>query len=303
MFRKLIMKSSHLTKLNIESRKEYGALLLLDQLMRYELPRLEKDNLKETVLHLEEKVAELKKGFFRSEEQDLELNYEKDELSEAMEALEEVEKEMEDNEHCRLNLALIETDDQGLEPLLKFMEERGTLTVSEDNFFLPTAKGKEVYQNLVEQLEAYVIHFDVFAYVDLKEGVFGDPETDLLEGDRWSDLRVAVAEHKGIDPYRVVFLALMSADTFYENPDWKFDLSLGTLFDQMEQIVMDQLCVEDLSYKDGEDQVSGDDVIRDIIEQGNSLAKERSREKQKTEEKELAEVAPDEQVITRTYYW
>ena len=90
MFRKLIMKSSHLTKLNIESRKEYGALLLLDQLMRYELPRLEKDNLKETVLHLEEKVAELKKGFFRSEEQDLELNYEKDELSEAMEALEEV---------------------------------------------------------------------------------------------------------------------------------------------------------------------------------------------------------------------
>ena len=297
------MKSPHLTKLNIESRKEYGALLLLDQLMRYELPRLEKDNLKETVLHLEEKVAELKKGFFHSDEQDQQLNYEKNELSEAMEALEEVEKEMEDNEHCRLNLALIETDDQGLEPLLKFMEERGTLTVSEDNFFLPTAKGKEVYQNLVEQLEAYVIHFDVFAYVDLEEGVFGDPETDLLEGDRWSDLRVAVAEHKGIDPYRVVFLALMSADTFYENPDWKFDLSLGTLFDEMEQIVMDQLCVEDLSYKDGEDQVSGDDVIRDIIEQGNSLAKERRREKQKTEEKELAEVAPDEQLITRTYYW
>jgi hypothetical protein len=297
------MNSPHLTKLNTASRQEYGALLLLDQLMRYEMPRQEKDDLQKTVAQMEGEVAELKKGFFHSDEHDQELNYEKEELSEVREALSEVENEMEENEHCRLNLALIETDDQGLEPLLKFMEERGTLTVSEDNYYLPTAKGEEVYQHLVEQLEAYVVHFDVFAYVDLEEGVFGDPKTDLLEGDQWSDLRVAVAEHKGIDPYRVVFLALMSAGKFYENPDWKFDLSLGTLFDEMEQIVQDQLCVEDLSYKDVEEQISGDDVIRDIIEQGNLLAKERRQEQQETEEKEQAEATPDEQVITQTYYW
>ena len=115
MFRKLIMKSPHLSKLNTESRQEYGALLLLDQLMRYELPRQERDNLRVTVAQLEEKVAELKKGFFHSDEQDQELNYEKDELSEAREALSEVEKEMEENEHCRLNLALIETDDEVLQ--------------------------------------------------------------------------------------------------------------------------------------------------------------------------------------------
>jgi hypothetical protein len=94
----------------------------------------------------------------------------------------------------------------------------------------------------------------------------------------------------------------MSADKFYENPDWKFDLSLGTLFDEMEQIVQDQLCVEDLSYKDEEEQVSGDDVIRDIIEQGNLLAKERRREEQETEDKEQTEATPDEQIITQTYY-
>jgi len=86
------MKSPHLSKLNTESRQEYGALLLLDQLMRYELPRQERDNLQETVAQLEEEVAELKKGFFHSDEQDQELNYEKDELSEAREALSEVEK-------------------------------------------------------------------------------------------------------------------------------------------------------------------------------------------------------------------
>ena len=297
------MKSPHLTKLNTESRQEYGALLLLDQLMRYELPKQEKDNLQETVLKLEEEVAELKKGFFHSEEQDQELNYEKDELSEAREALAEIEKEMVENEHCRLNLALIETDDQGLEPLLKFMEERGTLTVSEENYYLPTAKGEDVYQHLVEQLKAYVVHFDVFAYVDLEEGAFGDPKTDLLEGDQWSDLRVAVAEHKGIDQYRVVFLALLSAERFFENPDWKFDLSMGTLFDEMQQIVQDQLCVEDLGYTENESQVSGEDVIRDIIEQGEKLSRERRRQEQETEEKEQAEAEPNEQVIRENYYW
>ena len=156
---------------------------------------------------------------------------------------------------------------------------------------------------MVEQLEAYVVHFDIYAYVDLDNGAFGDPKTDLLEGDQWSDLRVAVAEHKGIDQYRVVFLAMLSAQRFFENPDWKFDLSMGTLFDEMQQIVQDQLCVEDLGYTDNEGQVSGEDVVRDIIEQGEELSRERRRQVQKIEEKEQVETEPDEQVIRTTYYW
>jgi len=297
------MKSSPLSQLSMESQQEFGALLLLDQLMRYDLLEVEKDNLTETVSLLEKEVAELKKGFFHSDEQDQELNFEKDELREAKEALSQVEKEMEENNHCRLNLALAETDDEDLEPLLKFMEERGTLTVSDDNFYQPTKKGREVYQHMVEQLEAYVVHFGIYTYVDLNEGAFGDPKTDLLEGDQWSDLRVAVAEHKGIDQNRVVFLAMLSAQRFFENPDWKFDLSMGTLFDEMQQIVQDQLCVEDLGYTDNDGQVSGEDVIRDIIEQGEKLSRERRWQEQETEEKEQAEAEPNEQVIRATYYW
>ena len=134
------MKPSPLSQLSIESQQEFGALLLLDQLMRYDLLEIEKDNLTETVSLLEKEVAELKKGFFHSDEQDQELSFEKDELREAKEALSQVEKEMKEKDHCRLNLALAETDDEGLEPLLKFMEERGTLTVSDDNFYQPTKK-------------------------------------------------------------------------------------------------------------------------------------------------------------------
>ena len=289
--------------LSKEALQEFGALLLLDHLMRYELLQLEKIELGDIIDRLENGVAELKKGFFRSDEQEQELSYEKKELKEVKKAFSEVEQEMEENRHCRLNIALAETDDEGLESLLNFMESRGTLTVEEDNYYKATDKGHEVYQDLVKQLEAYVTHFEVYAYVDLEQGIFGDPETDLLEGDKWSDLRVAVAEHKGIDPYRVVFLAMLSAETFYENPDWKFDLSMGTLFQEMEQIALEQLHVDDLGYSESEGKVSGEEVIRDIIEQGSELAAKRKSREQEIKGRKQAEESPDEQVITATYYW
>ena len=297
------MKSPQISTLSKEALQEFGALLLLDHLMRYELLQVEKVELEDIIDQLENGVAELKKGFFRSDEQEQELSYEKEELREAKNALSEVEQEMDENRHCRLNIALAETDDEGLESLLNFMESRGTLTVEEDNYYKATDKGHEVYQDLVKQLEAYVTHFEVYAYVDLEQGIFGDPETDLLEGDKWSDLRVAVAEHKGIDPYRVVFLAMLSAETFYENPDWKFDLSMGTLFQEMKQIVQEQLHVDDLGYSDSEGKVSGEEVIRDIIEQGSELVAQRKSREQEIKGRKQAEESPDEQVITTTYYW
>ena len=297
------MKSPQMSTLSKEAVQEFGALLLLDHLMRYELLQIEKVELEDIIDQLENGVAELKKGFFRSDEQEQELSYEKEELREAKKALSDVEQDMEENRHCRLNIALAETDDEGLESLLNFMEGRGTLTVEDDNYYKATDKGHEVYQDLVKQLEAYVTHFEVYAYVDLEQGIFGNPETDLLEGDKWSDLRVAVAEHKGIDPYRVVFLAMLSAETFYENPDWKFDLSMGTLFQEMKQIVLEQLHVDDLGYSESEGKVSGEEVIRDIIEQGSELAAKRKSREQEIKGRKQAEESPDEQVITTTYYW
>lgn len=297
------MKVPQMSTLSKEVLQEFGALLLLDHLMRYELLQVEKVELEDIIDQLEIVVAELKKGFFRSDEQEQELSYEKEKLREAKKALSEVEQEMEENLHCRLNIALAETDDEGLESLLNFMESRGTLTVEEDNYYKATDKGHEVYQDLVKQLEAYVTHFEVYAYVDLEQGIFGDPETDLLEGDKWSDLRVAVAEHKGIDPYRVVFLAMLSAETFYENPDWKFDLSMGTLFQEMKQIVLEQLHVDDLGYSDSEGKVPGEEVIRDIIEQAREIVAKRKSREQEIKGSKQTEESPDEQVISTTYYW
>ncbi|MBG55522.1 MAG: hypothetical protein CL935_00115 [Deltaproteobacteria bacterium] len=297
------MKSTQVSVLSKESINEFSALLLLDHLMRYDLLKAEKLELEGIIDQLEISVSDLKKGFFRSDEQTQELTFEKEELREAKNALSEVNQELVTNQHCRLNIALTETDDEGLEFLLNFMESRGTINVEEDNYYVVTDKGHEVYQDLVKQLEAYVMHFEIYAYVDLEQGIFGDPESDLLEGDKWHDLRVAVAEYKGIDPYRVVFLAMLSAETFYNNTDWKFDLSMGTLFQEMEHIVQEQLHVNDLGYGDTEDTVSGEEVIQDIILQGGKLASQRKSREQHINRRKQEEYNPDEQVITKTYYW
>ena len=289
--------------LNDETRKEFGVLLLLDQLMRYELLLEEREDLQVTIFKLEENVAELKKGFFHSEEHDQELDFQKAELSEANEAFSQIEKEIVENEKFRINIALIERNEAGLEPLLKFMEEQNLLTVGDDNFYHPTKKGRDQYCQLVEQLESYIIHFEVFAYVDLEKGDFGDSKKDLLEGNQWSDLRVSVAEFKGIDPFRVVFLAMLSEEKFFENPDWKFDLGLGTLFDELEQIVQDQVGIEDLSYEDQEEVVSGEDVMGDIIEQGKFVANERRKSKIDSQKNVRMEELPDEQILTKNYFW
>ncbi len=286
--------------LSEDDKQEFGQLLLLDRLMQYENALADDREVEATVAELEAQEKTLKGKFFRSDEEDFELEQVQQDLDEAQQARKETAQELKDAEPNHLSIALLEQDESGLEPLLKHMEQRGVVCVDDDNCFTPTEQGHRVYEQLVEQLDAYVTHFDVYAYVDLAEGVFADPDTDFLEDNRWSDLRVAVAEHKGVDPQRVVFLAMLSAEAFFENPEWRFDLAVGSLFDELEATVQDQIAVEELGYEDDEGEISGEEVIADVIEQGSALAKERFQARQEAEEQAAM---PDEQVITTTYYW
>ncbi len=286
--------------LSEDLKSEFGSLLLLDRLMRFDNLRREREELEKTLATLEADLKERKKGFFHSDEEEYAIETLKEDLRQARQALNEVEEEQKQQEGNRLNVALAERDESGLEPLVKEMERRGWLEIGEDNFFKVTEKGAEVYQHLLTQQQSYIAHFDVYAFVDLTEGVFADPENDLLEGDRWNDLRVAVAEHKGIDPYRVVFLSMLASEAFFEDPDWKFNLAMGTLFDEMETLTQEQIRVADLGFEDEEGVVSGTDVIEDIIAQGSEIAQARAQEQR---QRQIQFETPDEQIITTTYYW
>ena len=232
------LNSAERPKLNEASRQELRMLLLLDWMMSYDQLNLEKKNLGTILNELEEQVSSLKKGFFKTAEEEDALHDAKNDLHEAQRAQDAVEREMEEVQSRRFHLSLATKDEDQLEPTLSNMEKRGWIEVGEDDFFICTSKGFEVYEQLTEQQESYVSHFDIFAHVDLEEGSFADPQSDLLEGNRWSDLRVAVAEYKGIDPYHVVFLSTLAEGIWFENTDWRFDIGMGTLFDDLETLVL-----------------------------------------------------------------
>lgn len=187
------------------------------------------------------------------------------------------------SEGTRIHSSFLEKGEKHLEPYLDLLEDKGLVDRDEEYYYRTTEKGKELYQKLIQQRLSYVIHFDIYAHVDLNEGRFADKTRDFLGGEQWEDLRVAVAEFKGIDPYQMVFLAMVSDETFFETHDWKFDLAMGTLFKEMEDIVLSQIREEELEYEDEEGSVSGKEVLEDVIQQGALLNQKRYEEQLKRE--------------------
>lgn len=192
---------------------------------------------------------------------------------------------------------LLETeDDTLLESVFDYLTREGLVDIGADDHYRATGLGRRVYQKMLHQQQSYLAHFDVFARVDLAEGVFGDPDRDHPDDPRWADLRVAVAEFKGIESNRMVFLAMLAGGDFFQNPDWKFDLALGSaFFQELEAVVRDQISLSDLAYEaeDGE-QVSGESVIEDIILQGAKHNK-RAMDDQVSRQQELFEPYEDEE--------
>jgi hypothetical protein len=198
--------------------------------------------------------------------------------------------------------ALLEGDDELLDSVFKYLLGEELVDIGPEDYYQLSEKGRQTYGNMLHQQQSYLAHFDIFAHVDLAEGAFADLDQDYLDDTRWSDLRVAVAEYKGIDPYRMVFLAMLAEGQFYENPDWKFDLALGSsFFTELEEIVASQISVAELGYvaEDGA-RVSGEAVIEDVILQGSRInrermERERARQQSLLDEEEAAAQPPDEE--------
>lgn len=172
-----------------------------------------------------------------------------------------------------IHAARLEGEDAFLEPVFAFMRSEALVTLDADDRCRPTPLGRQACQRSLHQQQSYLAHFDVFAGVDLAAGTFADPEADDLSEPRWADLRVAVAEYKGVDPYRLVFMSMLAGGAFFGRPGWQFDILPGSsFFRELETLVRSQLGVHDLDYEDEDGTaVAGQDVLEDVILQGARL--------------------------------
>jgi hypothetical protein len=161
-----------------------------------------------------------------------------------------------------------------LEPLAVKLHAKGYLQISGDRY-TPTAAGRESLKLFMQRYSEYLRMYDVFSYVDLTAGEFafskffdtGDDEWKAyLADERWEDVRIAVAEHKKLDPLEIVFMSFVSEGRFdLEKTGWQFDLYSGLIWGELVQVCNSALTVEQINQ-------GNETVMPDIVEQGARLS-------------------------------
>ncbi len=170
-------------------------------------------------------------------------------------------------------------EEKVLEPIFKWLLDHGYIEISKDNSYKTSVKGHDVLQSFIERYREFVRDYDVFCAVDLAAGEFAfswinefDTDEEWLEflhEDRWDDLRVAVAEFKGLDPLEAVLMSFMNEGRFGESAEgWDYELLLGSVWEEIATVCNTAIKIKNLAYSNGDEIISGEDVISDIVARG-----------------------------------
>lgn len=177
---------------------------------------------------------------------------------------------------------LLGDGDAFLETILEWLLIKGYVEIRDNEKYVPAENGREILKNFLARYSEYLTVFDVFCAVDLESGEFAfasyfDYEasaafSNFLDDERWEDLRIAVAEYKQLSPVEIVFMSFIAEKRFgRDESGWQFDLLLGSVWDEILDICNSALEWKDLGYEDDEGEVTGEQVIEEVIKQGAEL--------------------------------
>ena len=219
---------------------------------------------------------------------------------------------------------LLEGDDTYLEHLLDFLVDKEILELDlAKGEYVATSKGRNLYNNFLQRYREYLNLFDIFCAVDLDEGSFGFEKLfdyseeifmNFISEDRFIDLRVTVCEFKNIQPlniYEIIFISFLLEKRFREPRDrsnvmgiesWQYQCYSGTIFEEIVDICNGSPHFRELGYEDHQGKVSGEDVIKDVIDQGTQLARDIAENRYKEEQKKSPSSNDDEPEITETHH-
>jgi hypothetical protein len=185
---------------------------------------------------------------------------------------------------------------------------------------VPTEKGENVLKNFMNRYLEYLKVYDVYCAVDTEGGEFAferyydlsdEDFSQFVKEDRFEDVRIAVAEFKGIDPMEIVFMSFINEGRFnFVDRGWQFDIYSGLIWGQIEEICNGSLSVAELN---------GDfpEVTENIVKRGAEVAvqllkiederkQEEESQRREQEEQEQTEVVEEETVVTEyspDYYY
>jgi hypothetical protein len=184
--------------------------------------------------------------------------------------------------HPRIFQLWLEDEDSDLEPILEWLLTKEWIQIREAKDYIPTEEGRDVIKRFMERYARFVYFFDVFSGVDLGAGEFAfERYFEILEPDEWQaylhderfeDVRIAIAEHLGIDAVEIVFMSFIREDRFGRDATgWQFDLLLGSVWDEILDVCNSATDVSELGFPDGDRWIDGSIVAEDILQQGGKL--------------------------------
>lgn len=167
-------------------------------------------------------------------------------------------------------------EDVYLDHHFKVMLSKGLLEVN-DGAYVPTPLGRTELEQFYAKYSEYLKLFDIFCAVDLTDGVFAFEEinnpafdddrwTDYLSNDRFSDVRVAVAQFKGINPIEIVFMSFLTENRFEVGAErWQHNLTGNDVWNEIIDICNTAITKEYLDQ---------DGVLENVVKQGAEIALE-----------------------------
>jgi len=192
-------------------------------------------------------------------------------------------------------------DDIYLESFLKGLVEKGALKIDK-GMYVPTDKGREELVMLYDKYYEFVKFSDIFCAVDLERGEFAfqsinsdmsDEEwVEFLHNERFSDVRVAVAEFKGINPFEIVFMSFLNENRFdCTQSRWQYYLTGNDIWNEIVEICNTAVSLEYLKEEG---------VIENVVSTGSELALAFIKQAEATPEptEEVTETVVEEYVET-----
>ncbi len=187
-----------------------------------------------------------------------------------------------------------------IQPYLRIMVDRGVLEI-ENNQYIPTPLGREELVNLYNKYYDYLKIYDIYCAVDLEAGEFAfssmgedfsdDEWLEFLGDERFSDIRVAVAEFKKLDPIEIVFLSFLNEQRFDCTADrWEYNLTSDNIWREIAEICSTAVSSTYLNV---------DGVLEDVIKQGSVIALQMIKDAELAIADEQA-FEEEEEVITTT---
>jgi hypothetical protein len=200
---------------------------------------------------------------------------------------------------ARTNDPLTDGDDL-LEPYLSWLVAKGYAQI-QGVMYTSTPKGAKVIEKFNERDADFIRRYDIFCAVDTDQGEFAfermmdltdDQWSDYLQDNRWVDLRTVVCEFHKIDPIHMMFISFVRDGIINCNyEDWQFELCMGNIFNEMEDIINSMFNLEDFAVEDENGQVilSEGEHIGRYLEKANDVMQEVAQRREDLENEDHGE--------------